>query len=100
MDPRDALYRLMNLRQGRKDWYKIQARAGGAVVTIYDDVGYFGVTARDFAEDIASIKGDLELHLNSPGGEVFDGLAIYNSLAQRDGRFAWSWIPSPRRSAR
>ncbi len=86
MDPRAGITRLMNLRQGRKDWYKITARAGGAVVTIYDDVGYFGVTARDFAEDVAAIKGDLELHINSPGGEVFDGLAIYNSLAQRPGQ--------------
>lgn len=76
---------VMNLRQGRNDWYSVKAQADGAVVSIYDEIGYFGVTAQDFAADIGKIKGDIELHINSPGGEVFDGLAIYNSLSQRAG---------------
>lgn len=52
---------------------------------LYDPVDpYFGVTATDFVTALGSL-GDvdrLELHVNSPGGDVFDGLAITNSLRQ------------------
>ena len=75
---------IVNLRQGRNDWYRIENRDNGpAQVMIYDEIGYFGVTAQDFIKDLAAITGPIELHLNTPGGEVFDGIAIYNSLKQR-----------------
>jgi ATP-dependent protease ClpP protease subunit len=77
---------IANLRQGRNDWYRIKAQADGpAQVHIFDEVGYFGVTAKDFTADLADVRGDIELHLSTPGGEVFDGIAIYNTLKQRDG---------------
>lgn len=78
---------LVNLRQGRNDWYKIiKAKADEPTqVMIYDEIGYFGVTAQDFVRDLADVKGDVELHLATPGGEVFDGLAIYAALKQRGG---------------
>lgn len=77
---------LTNLRQGRNDWYSITAKAGApAQVAIYDEIGYFGVTAKDFIADLNGVKGDIELHLSSPGGEVFDGLDIYAALQQREG---------------
>lgn len=77
---------LVNLRQGRNDWYRIKAQADGpGLLHIYDEIGYFGVTAADMISDLAGVKGDLEVHLNTPGGEVFDGIAIYNALKSRDG---------------
>ena len=78
--------RITNLRQGRNDWYRITNSTDPAVpsqVSIYDEIGYFGVTAADFIRDLAEIKGPIELHLNTPGGEVFDGIAIYSQLKQR-----------------
>ncbi len=52
-----------------------------ADVYLYDEIGMWGVTANDFARDLRAIKSSvINLHLNSPGGEVFDGIAIYNSL--------------------
>lgn len=68
-------------------WYRITNRAGTGPtqVTIYDEIGFVGVTAKDFVNDLSSISGDLELHLASNGGEVFDGIAIYNGLKQRSG---------------
>lgn len=72
--------------QGRGDWYRIKAAASGAAeIHIYDEIGFFGVSANDFIRDLADIKGAVDIHLNSPGGEVFDGLAIYEALKQRPG---------------
>ena len=77
---------LASLQQGRNEWYRIKAKADGPTqVHIFDEVGYFGVTAGNFAADLAGIKGDIEVHLATPGGEVFDGIAIYNALKSHDG---------------
>lgn len=73
------------LQQGRNDWYRIENKANStsATVYIYDEIGYWGVSASDFIRDLnaldSSVK-NLDVHLNSPGGEVYDGIAIYNAL--------------------
>jgi ATP-dependent Clp endopeptidase proteolytic subunit ClpP len=42
-----------------------------------------GVTAKNFQKEISAIKASqIDLHINSPGGSVFDGLTIYNLLKQ------------------
>ncbi|WBT60644.1 ClpP-like prohead protease/major capsid protein fusion protein [Kosakonia oryzendophytica] len=53
-----------------------------ADIFIYDEIGYWGVTARQFVNDLKAL-GDIthiNLHINSPGGDVFDGIAIFNAL--------------------
>lgn len=58
-----------------------------AEVLIYEDVGqdwFGGVTAKQFTDDLRAL-GDLstiDVRINSYGGDVFDGLAIYNQLVQ------------------
>ncbi len=76
-------------RAGRADWYKIHnftTTETGTVVSetyIYDEIGYFGTTASDFVRELKSIKADqIDLHISSPGGEVYDGLAIYETIKQ------------------
>lgn len=69
--------------QSKKDWYRIEAKAGEttADIFIYDEIGMWGVTSGDFVRDLAKVEAtELTLHLNSPGGEVFDGLAIYQAI--------------------
>jgi ATP-dependent protease ClpP protease subunit len=63
-------------------WYAINnVSADLAEVSIYDEIGYFGITATSFVEDLKAVQaGTIGLHINSPGGEVFDGLAILNAL--------------------
>lgn len=74
--------KLQNMRD--KSWYTISDKADGpAQVHIYDEIGYVGVSAQQFMSDISGIKGPMDVHLNTPGGEVFDGIAIYNALKQR-----------------
>lgn len=71
------------LRQGRTDWYRITNAIGPgpATVHIYDEIGYWGITASDFVAELSQLNAAaIDLHLNSPGGEIFDGIAIMNAL--------------------
>lgn len=65
-------------------WYRIQAQAGQSVA----DVWLFGeigceVTAQSFLDQLRALGEltDITVHINSVGGSVFEGLAIYNLLA-------------------
>lgn len=59
------------------------ADTSSAMVYLYDEIGFWGVSAADFAEQLAMIDAPtIELHLNSGGGEIFDGIAIANMLRQ------------------
>lgn len=74
---------LARLVEGRS-WFNIADPAGqngAARVDIFDEIGYWGVTAADFAAQLNAITAsDIELHINSPGGDVYDGIAIYNAI--------------------
>lgn len=70
-----------------RPWYEIRNAADPEVaqVYIYDQVGedFFGggVTAKAFVAELQAITAPaIELHVNSPGGSVFDGVAIHNAL--------------------
>lgn len=70
-----------------KSWYSIQAKAdnGAAEVMLYDEIGLFGITAADFVKELATLDAnDITVRINSPGGSVFDGIAILNSLRGHD----------------
>lgn len=48
---------------------------------IYDEIGFWGVQAKDFVTDLGKVQSKkLKVEINSPGGDVFAGLAIYNAL--------------------
>ena len=73
--------------QNHKPWI-ITAKAGGELeILLYEVIGMDfwtgeGTTAKAFAEDLKAAGSVSKIHLrvNSPGGNVFDGLAIYNTL--------------------
>lgn len=60
----------------------MRALAGGVTeIDLYGEVGMWGVTAAAFREALANVNtSDIVLNINSPGGDVFDGVAIYNDL--------------------
>ena len=64
-------------------WFRMKASAvNEAEIYIYDEIGFWGVTARQFVSDLQAL-GDvshISLHINSPGGDVFEGIAIFNAL--------------------
>lgn len=65
-----------------KSWYSIRnVSRSEAEIMIYDEIGYWGVTASDFIRDLTEVKAStINLRINSPGGDVFDGVAIYNAV--------------------
>lgn len=52
-----------------------------ATMYVYDEISWCGVTAAAFAKELDAVTAsNITLRLNSPGGDLFDGIAIYNSL--------------------
>ena len=77
------------MNNNKQSWYSINAKQtdGFVDVYLYDEVGSYGVSAKDFVNDIKLLKGkDIYLHVNCVGGEVFDGMAIYNTLKKYKGK--------------
>ena len=72
-----------NNMSSKHKWYDIKAAGKkNADIYIYSEIGYWGITARQFAHDLQEL-GELDqitAHINSIGGNVGDGIAIYNTL--------------------
>jgi ATP-dependent Clp protease protease subunit len=68
-------------------WYAIRARGTGAEVAIYDEIGAYGVSAKGFLAELGALPEGtpVDLRLNSPGGSVFDAVAIHNALKRHEG---------------
>lgn len=70
---------------------RIRAEGGGVTrVDVFDDIGeggWFseGLTAKSFSAQMADVRGPLEVHINSGGGDVFDGIAIGNAVRAHKG---------------
>ena len=69
-----------------KRWYDFRAQARGAEIVIYDEIGAFGIPAKAFLDELKALGpvAELTVRINSPGGSVFDGVAIYNALKRHD----------------
>lgn len=78
-------------------WYEFRAQAQGkAELWIYEEIGEDfwgeGVAARTFVPELNAITASqIDVHINSYGGNVFDGVAIYNAL-QRHPAVVTSYI--------
>lgn len=93
MPDRDRRYRFLG-RAPERDKAPILAEAPGprlaggrATLRLYDPIdswgGWWGVSAKEFAGVLDELPDDvteIELLINSPGGDVFDGIAIVNAL--------------------
>lgn len=56
-------------------------------VTLYDEIGIYGTRSSEFAERLKEAgNGDITLRVNSPGGDVYEGLAIMNQLRNHPGK--------------
>lgn len=76
-----ALQRAPEAVAQREAGYSIRNHMDVTVVRIYEEIWANGVNAEDFARDLDQITTPrIEVQINSPGGDVFDGVAIYNAL--------------------
>lgn len=71
-----------------KEWRPLAADPADATISIYDVIGQDwwtgeGVTAKRVGGALRSIgKKPVTIDINSPGGDMFEGLAIYNMLRE------------------
>lgn len=68
-------------------WYEIRALAAGRVeIFLYDVIGGWGITAQQFVSDCKEAgvfeASAIDLHIHSPGGDVMQGFAIFNTLSR------------------
>lgn len=67
----------------RLPWYTVRnaADADTTEVLIYEEIGFWGIAADEFVAELNKISTkNIKVRLNSPGGGVFDSIAIYNAL--------------------
>lgn len=70
-----------------RKWFDYSDSGDTAEFYIYDVIGSDmwgdGLRAIDFIRQVKDSKAkNIEIHINSPGGDFFDGIAIYQSLMQ------------------
>ena len=75
---------------GAETWYTLRASSQRGVVDLmlYGEIGAWGISANQFARDLKAL-GDvsqINLHVHSPGGDVFEGMAMYNLLRNHPAR--------------
>jgi len=68
-----------------KKWYQINAKQDHAEILLYEEIGknFFGegISAKDFVSELQKLSAkNIDLRINSLGGNVFDGFAIHNAL--------------------
>lgn len=70
----------------RLDWYRFRNATDGdgdtAELYIYEEIGgWFGMPVNELVKELREIKTkNLNVRINSPGGSLFDSIAIYNAL--------------------
>jgi ATP-dependent protease ClpP protease subunit len=64
-----------------KNPFNIKTTDNISEVLIYSDIGMWGITAENFIKSVELLKtSKKKIRINSYGGEVFDGFAIYNEI--------------------
>lgn len=74
----------LNGTSERKPWYRLvkaDSDSGTSTLHVFGPIGgWFGVNSEDFAADLADVPGPLNVHINSGGGDAFEGITIANLL--------------------
>lgn len=77
----------------KKKWFDIKAAANSAEISIYGQIGKDfwtgeGIGAAEFIDELQAVGNvaELSIRINSEGGNVFDGIPIYNALVRHKAR--------------
>jgi ATP-dependent Clp endopeptidase proteolytic subunit ClpP len=84
----EAIARICGKPLDKPDWYEIKAQDDeSADVMIYDYIGWPFNDAGEFARAMAGLnQKTITVRINSPGGDVFDAMSIYNTLQSHKSR--------------
>lgn len=66
-----------------RSWFAMKTTGEkSAEISIYDEIGVWGIGSKQFKDQLDGLGevSDLQISINSPGGDVFEGNAIYNML--------------------
>lgn len=71
--------------------FKAEVNGDTTEITIYGDIGesWWGesISSNDIKNALKDVTTEtITIHLNSPGGDAFDGIAIYNQLKNHDAK--------------
>lgn len=68
--------------KARAKWYEVRNETiDDAEIFIYEEIGFWGITSDDFVRDLNNLKAKtIKLRINSPGGSVWDAIAIHSAL--------------------
>lgn len=77
----------MNTPKTTPKFYAMESTGNNeTTVTLYDEIGAFGAGSKEFLGDLSKLAGQhIHLRINSPGGSVVEGTAIYNALRRHQG---------------
>jgi len=83
-----AISGIYNRPLDKFDWYEIKAQADDeAEILIYDFIGWPFNDAGELVRALADMRGKkITVRINSPGGDVFDSMAIYNAFTSHDAK--------------
>ena len=57
------------------------------IILIYDIIGHGGISAKGIFDQLGAANGkDIDVKINSSGGEVFEGMTIYNAIKSYKGK--------------
>jgi ATP-dependent Clp endopeptidase proteolytic subunit ClpP len=84
----EAVAKFWNKPLDKPDWFKVQAISDDETeIMIYDVIGWPFISADEFVRALAGITAKtVTVRINSPGGDVFDGMAIFNALKTYNGK--------------
>lgn len=81
--------RALRPKDGKPAALQVRAMEGeGEVeVLVYDQIGYWGITAEEFVREVKQIDAEtIHLRIDSPGGDVFMARAMKTALEQHSAR--------------
>jgi ATP-dependent Clp endopeptidase proteolytic subunit ClpP len=78
----EATARFWGKALDKADWYEIKALSDGeAEVFLYDVIGWPFNDAAELVRTLSEMKqSKITVRINSPGGDVFDAMSIFNAL--------------------
>jgi ATP-dependent Clp protease protease subunit len=71
-----------------KPWYRLRAARKTAELLLYQEIGMGGISSKELVEALAALPAveTITVRINSPGGDVFEALAIHNALTRHPAR--------------